>query len=157
MINLTEQAKEALSIAIEEAAWNEFYNDDAFDDLVAWGDTTEVVRNRYRAKVKKLITAGFHAAHQLKTEQEGLLRTALYPFVSPVRTSRSMVAGSSTKPELDEMTITVTAGDWFRACIAMDHMSPEYLRLLPANARPSEEFIESLRSPDISETAKRQW
>lgn len=72
------------------------------------------------------------------------LREALSPFATAHTTSRKMVPGSRTKPELDEMTVTVTAGDWIRACVALGRQSAEYLRLLPDSAQPSEEFIASL-------------
>lgn len=88
------------------------------------------------------------AAELLKAENRALaaeteverLREAALPFASPGLTSREHGDGP---PEDDVLDVRIKMADWFRLNIALGRMDADYLRALPANARPSDEFIAS--------------
>lgn len=82
---------------------------------------------------------GVKASSEILSERVQTLEEALEPFQHPRATTRNNAGG--VVPENDVMKVEVLAGDWFRACIALDKMDADYLRALPKNARPSDDFI----------------
>lgn len=101
-------------------------------------------RDWHAAEADAMRRSGRAADAEIQRQQAEVerLREALLPFASPRYTTRD---GRGSTPETDTMTVDVEAGDWMRACVALGRMDADQLRNLPAHARPTDKFIDSLK------------
>jgi hypothetical protein len=77
----------------------------------------------------------------------GALHDVLDPFAMPRRsTRRARVGRDSIWPDLDEVTITVTAGDLLKLQVLLGHTTVEQVRRMPMTSRPSIELIMELEA-----------
>ncbi len=101
----------------------------------------ETVQGQLRA-IQRDREAHEHRA-QLAEQRVAALKEALLPFAEPSGTISK--PDYSLPPEREKLAISVTTGDWLRACLLLGQMDTAYLQRLPENIRPTPGFIRKMR------------
>jgi hypothetical protein len=79
----------------------------------------------------------------------GALHDVLDPFAVPRSVVRNPRRGRAAMwPDLDAVTITVTAGDLMKLQVLLGYVTVDQVRKLPMDARPSIELIMELERLD---------